>query len=110
MIFDPIKPDPVAYDREHVVVLSDWRFMSEMAMIAKLKKQSGYFNFQRRRMGEFAEDVAICGLKPTIANYSMWAKMRMNATDFADATGSVYTYRMNGLPVRRKLDGAFPSG
>ncbi len=110
MIFDPLKPDPVRYDREHVVVLSDWSFMSEMAMIAKLKKQSGYFNFQRRTLGEFAEDVAICGLKPTIANYSMWAKMRMDATDFADATNSVYTYLMNGLPSEGNWTGLFRPG
>jgi CopA family copper-resistance protein len=110
MIFDPIKPDPVAYDREHMVVLSDWSFMSEMAMIAKLKKQSGYFNFQRRTMGEFAEDVAICGLKPPIANYAMWAKMRMDPADFADATGSVYTYLMNGLPSEANWTGLFRPG
>ena len=110
LILDPAKPDPVAYDREHVVVLSDWSFMSEMAMIAKLKKQSGYFNFQRRTMGEFVDDVAICGLKPTIANYSMWAKMRMDPTDFADATGSVYTYLMNGLSSDANWTGLFRPG
>lgn len=110
LILDPAKPDPVAYDREHVVILSDWSFMSERAMIVKLKKQSGYFNFQRRTIGEFVEDVAICGLKPAVAEYSMWAKMRMDATDFADATGSIYTYLMNGLPSEGNWTGLFRPG
>ena len=53
IIIDPRTPDPVAYDREYVVVLSDWSFQSEDAMIARLQKQAGYFNFQQRTMGEF---------------------------------------------------------
>lgn len=110
MIFDPIKTDPVAYDREHVIILSDWSFMSEHQMIAKLKKEAGYFNFQRRTAQEFAEDVAICGLKPTLANYAMWAKMRMDPTDFADVTGSTYTYLMNGLPSEGNWTGLFRPG
>jgi CopA family copper-resistance protein len=110
LIIDPKNPDPVAYDREHVIVLSDWSFMSEHQMIAKLKKESGYFNFQRRTAQEFAEDVAICGLKPTIANYAMWAKMRMDPTDFLDVTGSIYTYLMNGLPSEGNWTGLFRPG
>jgi FtsP/CotA-like multicopper oxidase with cupredoxin domain len=110
LILDPARPDPVKYDREHVIVLADWTFLSEHQAIAKLKKQSGYFNFQRRTAGEFIEDTAICGLKPTIQNYMMWAKMRMDPTDFADVTGSTYTYLMNGLPSEGNWTGLFTPG
>jgi len=110
LIFDPIKPDPVKYDREHVIILSDWTFLSEHTMITKLKKQSGYFNFQRRTAGEFVEDAAICGLKSTMQNYMMWAKMRMDPTDFLDVTGSNYTYLMNGLPSEGNWTGLFTPG
>jgi len=110
LIFDPIKPDPVAYEREYVIILSDWTFLSEHTLITKLKKQSGYFNFQRRTVAEFAEDEAICGLKPTMQNYAMWAKMRMDPTDFADVTGSTYTYLMNGLPSEGNWTGLFHPG
>ena len=98
MIIDPLKPDPVAYDREYVVILSDWSFLSEDAMIARLKKQAGFFNFQQRTMGEFFSDLRAYGRGPTMDNYLMWARMRMDPTDFADVTGATYTYLMNGLP------------
>lgn len=110
LIIDPIKPDPVQYDREHVIVLSDWTFLSEHTLIAKLKKEPGYFNFQRRTLGELASDVAVCGVKPTLQNYAMWAKMRMDPTDFADVTGSTYTYLMNGLPSEGNWTGLFKHG
>ena len=110
MILDPIEPDPVKYDREYVVVLSDWSFQSEETMIGKLKKRSGYFNFQQRTLREFASDVADYGWKPTMSNYLMWAQMRMDATDLADATGYVYTYLMNGLAPASNWTALFAPG
>lgn len=110
LIIDPIKTDPVEYDREHVVVLSDWSFMSGMDMIGKVKKESGYFNMQRRTLEEFLSNVKEYGLKPTWGNYTMWAQMRMDPTDFADATASVYTYLMNGLPTESNWTGIFTPG
>jgi len=110
LIIDPLKPDPVKFDREYVVVLSDWSFMSEREMIGKLKKESGYFNFQRRTMGEFISDVRNYGWGPTWENYKMWAEMRMDATDFADVTGAFYTYLMNGLTAESNWTGLFTPG
>lgn len=110
LIIDPKEPDPVAYDREHVIMLSDWTFLSEHALLSKLKKQPGYFNFQRRTLVEFMQDAQSYGLGPTVANYTMWAKMRMDPTDFADVTGSTYTYLMNGLPSERNWTGLFRPG
>ena len=110
LIIDPVKPDPVMYDREHVVVLSDWSFSSEREMIGKLKKESGYFNFQRRTMEEFISDVKSYGWSPTWKNYKMWAEMRMDPTDFADVTGAVYTYLMNGLSADSNWTGLFTPG
>jgi CopA family copper-resistance protein len=110
IIIDPLKPDPVKYDREYVVVLSDWSFMPEMQMIGKLKKQAGFFNFQRRTAGEFFSDVKKYGWKPTWENYRMWSEMRMDPTDFADANGSVYTFLMNGLTSEANWTGLFTPG
>jgi CopA family copper-resistance protein len=110
MIFDPIKPDPVKYDREYVIMLSDWSFSSEMTMIGKLKKQPGYFNFQKRTMGEFFSDVAEYGWKAAWDNYLMWAQMRMDPTDLADVTGYAYTYLMNGLSSEANWTGLFHPG
>jgi len=48
---DPIHVEagagPVAYDREHVLVLSDWSFMHPHEILSKLKKSPGYFNQSR---------------------------------------------------------------
>ena len=111
LIFDPIEPDPVKYDREYVVVLSDWTFRSVMGMVGDLKKQAGFFNFQQRTMGEFFSDLAEYGWKPTWDNYLMWARMRMDPTDFADVNAAVaYTYLMNGLSPEANWTGVFRPG
>jgi CopA family copper-resistance protein len=110
MIIDPIEPDPVAYDREYVVMLSDWSFSSTESMIGKLKKQSGYFNFQKRTLVEFVSDVKQKGLLPTLDNYLMWAQMRMDPTDLLDVTGYAYTFLMNGLSPEANWTGLFHLG
>lgn len=110
IIFDPIEPDPFKYDREYVVMLSDWSFGSMASMIGKLKKMSGYFNFQQRTTGEFVADMKEYGWQPTWANYMTWARMRMDPTDLADVTGYAYTYLMNGLAPESNWTGLFRPG
>ncbi|MBY0496451.1 MAG: copper resistance system multicopper oxidase [Cyanobacteria bacterium] len=97
LIIDHAKRDPVEYDREYTILLSDWSFQSEGAMLARLKKQAGYFNFQQRTMGEFFRDLREYGWAPTMDHYLMWSRMRMDPSDFADVTGFAYVYLMNGL-------------
>jgi len=110
LIFDPMEPDPIKCDREYVVVLSDWTFGSEESLISNLKKESGFFNFQRRTMGEFSSDLAEYGWKPTWDNYLQWARMRMDPTDFVDVTGHKYIYLMNGLSPEANWTGLFRPG
>jgi CopA family copper-resistance protein len=110
MIIDPLEPDPVEYDREYVVVLSDWTFRSGVGIIGDLKKQAGFFNFQQRTMGEFISDVSEYGWAPTWDNYLTWARMRMDPTDFLDVTGREYTYLMNGLSPEANWTGLFRPG
>ncbi|MEP6889914.1 MAG: copper resistance system multicopper oxidase, partial [Nitrospirota bacterium] len=97
MIIDPIEPEPFGYERDYVVMLSDWSFESPEALLSNLKKQGGYYNFQKRTAGEFLTDVGRMGFWPALQNYLMWDQMRMDPTDFADITGYTYTYLMNGL-------------
>ena len=48
IVIDPAGADPVAYDREHVLVLSDHSPMSGATIYKKLKQMGGgYFNHQR---------------------------------------------------------------
>jgi len=62
MIIDSIEPEPFGYDRDYVVMLSDWSFESPEALLSNLKKQGGYYNFQKRAAGEFFTDVGRMGL------------------------------------------------
>lgn len=110
MILDPIEPEPFQYDREYVVMLSDWSFESPEALLANLKKLGGYYNFQKRAAGEFLADVRRMGLWPAIQNYLMWDQMRMDPTDFADVTGYTYTYLMNGSSPAANWTGLFRPG
>lgn len=95
MIIDPIEPEPFAYDRDYVVMFSDWTFIPPETLISKLKKQGGYFNYQKRLLEE---------------SFSDWSRMRMDPTDFADVTGSVATYLTNGLAPVSNWTGLFAPG
>lgn len=110
LIIDPARREPYKYDRDLVIMLSDWTFLREHEMIGRLKKQPGYFNFQQRTMPEFFSDVRAYGIKPTWDNYRMWARMRMDPTDLQDVTGHTYTYLMNGLPSAGNWTGLFTPG
>ncbi len=110
LIIDPIEPEPFQYDREYVVMLSDWSFEDPGKILDNLKKQSAYYNFQRRTVGDFFKDVDRVGLRATIADRWEWGKMRMTPTDISDVTGSTYTYLLNGLPPASNWTGLFRPG
>ncbi len=107
MIIDPVETEPFRYERDYVVMLSDWSFESPEALLSNLKKQGGYYNFQKRTAGEFFTDVRRMGFWPAIQNYLMWDQMRMDPTDFADVTGYTFTYLMNGLSPAGNWTGLF---
>ena len=96
LIIDPAGADSIQYDREYVLVLSDWLFQHPHKVFAKLKKNSEVFNFQERTFGDFIGDAGEMGLGGVIQDRSMWAQMRMSAADISDVTGAVYTYLING--------------
>lgn len=110
MIIDPVEPEPFRYERDYVVMLSDWSFESPEALLSNLKKQGGYYNFQKRTAGEFLTDVGRMGFWPALQNYLMWDQMRMDPTDFADVTGYTFTYLMNGAPPAGNWTGLFRHG
>ena len=95
-VIDPVDPDPVAFDREHVVMLSDWTFEDPKRVLAKLKKMSSYYNFNQRTVFDFFRDVSRNGWGATIADRLTWGRIRMDPTDNADVTGYTYTYLING--------------
>ena len=110
LVIEPGGPDPVRFDRELVIVLSDWTFEDPMRVYSKLKKQADYYNFQRQTAGDFMRDARRVGFKAAYDEQSEWWRMRMSATDILDVTGATYTYLMNGLPAGANWTGLFKPG
>ncbi len=110
IVIEPEQPSPVKYDREHVVLLSDWTDEDPRQVFAKLKKQSDYYNFNKRTVVDFFRDVRGYGLSKTLADRRMWGGMRMNPTDLSDVTGYTYTYLMNGMTPAGNWTGVFTPG
>jgi CopA family copper-resistance protein len=110
LIIDPAAPSPARYDREHVVLLSDWTDEDPRTILAKLKKQSDYFNFNRRTAGDFFRDARQRGFAQAVADRRMWNQMRMNPTDLSDVSGYTYTYLMNGAAPNGNWTGLFAPG
>jgi CopA family copper-resistance protein len=110
LIIEPREPSPISHDREHVVMLSDWTDERPARVFAKLKKQSDYYNFHQRTVGDFFRDVGTQGFTATWADRRMWGAMRMNPTDLADVSGYTYTYLMNGTAPAGNWTGLFKPG
>jgi len=110
LIIEPRNPPPFTYDREHVVLLSDWTDEQPERVFAKLKKQADYYNFHKRTVGDFFRDVRLRGLGPTLAERAAWGEMRMTPTDLADVSGYTYTYLMNGMTPAGNWTGLFGPG
>jgi CopA family copper-resistance protein len=110
IIIEPKARDRVDYDREYVIVLSDWTFENPHQVFATLKKMSHAYNFQQRTVGDFFADVAAEGFDAAMAERLMWGSMRMNPADIADVTGATYTYLLNGHSPAENWTGLFNPG
>ncbi|GAB3374070.1 copper resistance system multicopper oxidase [Lysobacter rhizosphaerae] len=110
LVIDPIDPAPFAYDRDYVVMLTDWTDMDPAALFSRLKKMSGYDNHSRRTVGDFMRDARSNGLAATIDDRRMWGEMRMTPTDLSDINANTYTYLMNGTTSLGNWTGLFRTG
>ncbi|AYC33165.1 copper resistance system multicopper oxidase [Pseudomonas cavernae] len=110
LVIDAKDPEPFQYDRDYVVMLSDWTDEDPDRVMAKLKKQSDYYNFHKRTVGDFINDVSENGWSAAVADRKMWAEMKMSPTDLADVSGYTYTYLMNGQAPNGNWTGIFKPG
>jgi CopA family copper-resistance protein len=110
IIIDPLEPEPFTYDRDHVVLLTDWTDLDPTALFNRLKKMSDYDNRSKRTVGDFISDVRKHGLADTVEDRLMWGEMRMTPTDLSDVNGNTYTYLMNGTTSLGNWTGLFRSG
>ncbi len=110
LVIDAKEPEPFEYDRDYVVMLTDWTDEDAVGLMKTLKKQSDYYNYNKRTVGDFIHDVSEKGWGSTVADRKMWAEMKMNPTDLADVGGATYTYLLNGQAPDMNWTGVFRPG
>jgi len=105
IVIDPAGIDPIASDREHVIVLSDHSPISPEAIFRRMKVNPGNFNFQRQTLAGL-----LAGRDQTLKDRVDWGRMRMDPTDISDTTGAAYTYLVNGHGPRDNWTALFTPG
>jgi len=105
IVIDPKGADPVAYDREHVVVLSDFSFLHPHRIFQKLKQQGGIFNYQKQTVAGL-----LAGKDQTFPERVEWSKMLMDPTDISDVTGAAFRFLVNGHGPQDNWTGLFTPG
>ena len=102
IIIDPEGKDPVEYDREHVILLSEFTDMHPHKIMKKLKVAEGYFSQQKTATFDDYD----MGVEERL----MWGRMRMMPTDIADVSAPTYTYMINGHGPADNLELPFEPG
>lgn len=97
LVIEPKAKDPIQYDREYVILFSDWTDENPEMVLTNLKMSSDYYNYTQRTAGTFVADTRRNGLSATISDRLMWGRMNMAPTDLLDVSGSTYTYLANGF-------------
>ncbi len=109
LIIDPAAEDPVEYDRDYTVVLSDWTDEDPREVLRNLKGNGGYYNYGRRTLPQFVGEL-FDDTGATFRDREMWGRMRMDPTDIADVTGATYTFLLNGRTAEENWTGLFRPG
>ena len=110
IIIDPARGESIRADRDYVVQLSDWTDEDPMRVVAKLKMQGDYYNFNQPTVVDFFRDANAMGVGAALDKRRMWNQMRMSPTDLADVSGYTYTYLMNGTTPAGNWTGLFKPG
>ena len=110
LIVDAAEPEPFDYQRDHVVLLSDWTDLAPADLYARLKKMPGHDNYSKRTVGDFLRDAKRDGLGATLQDRKLWGEMRMTPTDLSDVNAHTYTYLINGTTSLGNWTGLFAPG
>ncbi len=108
LIIAPRGADPIHYDREYVVLLSDWTDTNPEIIFSNLKQDSEYYNFHQRTARTFFSDIRRKGFRATVSDRMMWGRMNMAPTDISDVSG--YTFLLNGNPPAANWTALFRAG
>ncbi|MEH6416157.1 copper resistance system multicopper oxidase [Pseudomonas sp. CGJS7] len=110
IVIEPREPAPFHFNREHVMLLSDWTDVDPAALFRRLKKMSSYDNYYKRTVGDAIRDIGDKGLAATLRDRGDWGRMRMTPTDLSDVNGHTYTYLLNGATPAANWTGLFKPG
>lgn len=108
LIIRPKGIDPIRYDRDAVVMISDFSDETADEILANLKMSSDYYNTARRTVGDFFADVHDKGWKLAWQHARDWGGMRMSPTDLSDVSG--YTFLINGKTPQQNWTQVFKPG
>lgn len=99
LIIDPKETLPT-YNKDYVVVLSDWSNTDPDQIYANLKKEGDYYSTefdQQATLANFLKNYKTD--KNLFDNYMMMEKMRMSIYDYTDVKYD--TYLLNGQPINK---------
>lgn len=112
LLIEPAQRVPFRYDREYIVMLSDWTDEDPDRIIANLKASPGYYNYNKPTLVDLFRNLGQAESweerKKVLGNSWAWASMRMDRTDLADVGG--YTFLVNGQPPGRAFTALFKPG
>ena len=100
IVIDAAEPDP-RYDRDYVVLLSEFTPRHPHDIARKLMVGEHYFNRQMQTVGSG---------EMSLEDRLMWGAMRMNPRDISDVTGATYTFLVNGHGPADDLEFQFDPG
>ncbi|MFT3930218.1 MAG: multicopper oxidase domain-containing protein [Spongiibacteraceae bacterium] len=113
IIIDAKEPEPFAYDREYVVLLSDWNDTPAKQVLANLKKVEGYYNYRRQTLLDLRKQLGAAKTEEERASIwrerLMWAQMRMDPTDITDG-GPEWQFLMHGQTIENNWTALFNRG
>lgn len=102
LIIEPAGAEPVSYDRDYILLLSEFTPLHPHFIMSRLRTGEGYFN---DKLSSWTDKYPMSG-----AERRMWAEMRMLPTDIADVSAPTYTYLANGRGAKEGLEYLFRRG
>ena len=105
LVVDPAGEEPAPYDREYVLMLSDWSFTHPHEVFRRLKQRPDYYNPERPTLSGL-----LAGKPPSAADRRMWSAMRMDPADIADVAAPGWRQLINGRDTAANWTGLFTPG
>lgn len=110
LVIEPRDKNPVEFDRDYVVLLSDWTDANPQSIFRNLKMESDYYNYHRTTLPDFVSEAKEKGFGKSLSAGLKWARMNMSPNDIADVSGATYTYLLNGNAPNANWTGLFQPG